>query len=289
MKKNAVFIGAGNVAFHLSHALSEKGYRVIGIISRKKSSAKRLASHFKAQFSSQLEEFITDSDLIFITTPDDEIEKVSKNLCKSKFIKQNQYVIHTSGLLGIESLRCIEKSGTYPLSMHPAYSFPSRFYKKNELKGVRFVLEGSQKAIKEGEKIVKSLGGRILVIKKGKKHLYHLALVIASNLFVGIEDIAIELLTECGIKKKDGLEVLEPLVRVTEKNIWEKGTLKALTGPVERGDIEALKKHLKILSKHARSYKIAYRELSKHLVKMVELKGEVDKKTLRKMREVLRG
>jgi predicted short-subunit dehydrogenase-like oxidoreductase (DUF2520 family) len=289
MGKKVVFIGAGNVAFHLSHALSEKGYRISGIFSKKKSSAKRLASSFRANYAIHFDDSITDSDLLFITTPDGEIEKVAKDLCKAKVIRRNHLLIHTSGLLGVESLTSVEKFGAIPLSMHPAYSFSSRSYKKNELKGVWFVLEGTQRAISEGKKITRVLGGKTLVLRKGRKHLYHLALVFASNLFVGIEDISLTLLEKCGIKKRDGLEVIRPLVGVTEKNIWKKGTEKALTGPIERGDIETIEGHLKSLSHHARSYKKVYMDLSRHLLKLVESKGEVDKKTLRKLREILKG
>jgi predicted short-subunit dehydrogenase-like oxidoreductase (DUF2520 family) len=289
MEKKVVFIGAGNVAFHLSHALSEKGYKISGIFSKKKSSAMRLASYFRATYATHFNDSITDSDLLFITTPDDQIEKVAKGLCKSKVIRRNHLLIHTSGLLGVEPLVSVEKFGAIPLSMHPAYSFSSRSYKKNELKGVWFVLEGTQRATREGKKITRALGGKTLVLRKGKKYLYHLALVFASNLFVGIEDISLILLEKCGIKKRDGLEVIRPLVEITGKNIWEKGTEKALTGPIERGDIETIERHLQSLSHHARSYTKVYTDLSRHLLRMIELKGEVDKKTLRKLREILKG
>jgi len=287
MKKKIVFVGAGKVAWHLSHILRNKEYLICGVSSKKKSSAKTLASRFNANFTTKPEVIVKDTDIIFITTPDSEIEKVVKNLCTKKVLRKKQLVIHTSGLLGTKILDCVKKFGSYALSMHPAFSFSSRSYKKNELSGVWFVLDGAPEAIKMGERIVRSFGGKSLVLESGKKPLYHLALVFASNFFVGLENMAIDLLLKCGIKKKDAAKLIKPLVEVKEKNIWERGTHKALTGPVERGDIETMKKHLVLLSKHKRSFKKTYKELSKHLMSMVEKRGEIEREKIELMKEFI--
>ncbi len=289
MKKRVVFIGAGKVAWHLSHALHKEGYVISGISSRKRSSAKKLADKFGCDFTTRSEKIDDKANIIFITTPDSEIEKVAQTLCKEQVLRKKQLVIHTSGLLGAKILNCVKKYGAFALSMHPTLSFSSRSFSKDILTGVWFVLEGDAESIQLGERIVRDLGGQPLVIESKKKPLYHLALVFASNLFVGIEDIAIDILIKCGIKKKDGLKLIQPLVQSTEKNIWKRGTLKALTGPVERSDIETIRKHLELLSKHARSYKKTYLELSKHLIKIVEEKGEIDKKKIRLMKKTLEG
>ena len=287
MKKRVVFIGAGKVAWYLSHALHKKDYIISGISSRKKASAKKLAVRFFAEFSSHPEDIVENADIIFITTPDSEIKRVVQALCKKKVLRKKQLVIHTSGLLSARILDCVKKYDSLPLSIHPTFSFSSRSFNENKLTGVWFVLEGDAVPIRLGKRIVRDLNGKSLVIESSEKSLYHLALVFASNFFVGIEDIAIDILKECGIKKRDAVKLIKPLVEVTQKNVWEKGTQEALTGPVDRGDIETIRKHLKLLSKHARSYKKAYLELSKHLIKIVEEKGEVGKEKMRLMKKTL--
>ena len=287
MKKRIIFIGAGKVAWHLSYALNKKGYVISGIASRKKSSAEKLAGKFAVECTTNPESIVKDADIIFITTPDSEIKKVVTNLCKNGVLRKKQLIIHTSGLMSIKILDCVKKSGALPLSMHPIYSFSSRSLSKDLLSGVWFILEGDSEAIEQGEKIVRMLGGKSFIIEGEKKSLYHLALVFASNFFVGVEDMAVELLLSCGIEKKDVLELIKPLVQVTEKNIWEKGTTGALTGPVERGDIETIKKHLELLSKQKQSFKKTYLELCKHLLKMVEEKGNIEKENIQAMRKML--
>jgi len=287
MKKRIVFIGAGKVAWHLSYALNKKGYVISGISSRNRLSAKRLASEFRANWTTKPEKIVKDADILFITTPDAEIKSVVKKLCSKGAIKKKQLVIHTSGLLEAKVLDCVKKLGALSLSIHPCFSFADRSYKVDEVKGVFFALEGTKETVKMGKTIVHKLGGKPFVIEKGKKPLYHLALVFASNFFVGIEDMAIELLLECGIGKKDAIELIKPLIDVTEKNIWKNGALKALTGPVKRGDMETLKKHLILLVKQKRSFDKIYKEVSKHLLRMIEKNGEVEKHKIEAMKKIL--
>ena len=289
MKKRVVFIGAGKVAWHLSHALHKEGYVISGISSRKRSSAKKLADKFGCDFTIRSEKIDNNANIIFITTPDSEIEKVAQTLCKEQVLRKKQIVIHTSGLLGTKILDCVKNYGAFALSMHPTFSFSSRTFSKDILTGVWFVLEGDGESIRLGKRIVRDLGGQPLVIASKKKPLYHLALVFASNLFVGIEDLAIDILIRCGIERKDALKLIKPLVEVTQKNVWERGTQKALTGPIERGDVETIKRHLALLKRHKKSFDKTYKELSKHLLEMVEKKGKVGKDKIRLMKKTLEG
>jgi len=75
MKKRVVFIGAGKVAWHLSHALQKEGYVISCISSRKRSSSKKLADEFGCNFTTRSEKIDDNANIIFITTPDSEIEK----------------------------------------------------------------------------------------------------------------------------------------------------------------------------------------------------------------------
>ena len=277
MKERVVFIGAGKVAWHLSYAMHNNGYVISGIASRRKSSAQKLAGTFNTEWTTSPEKIVMDADIIFITTQDREIKGVVKNLCIRKVINRSQLVVHTSGLLTAKVLRCVEKFGALPLSIHPCLSFADRSYKADEMKGIFFAVEGGKEAVKKGKTIVRKIGGKPFTIASVKKPLYHLALVFASNLFVGIEDMAVELLQKCGIKKRDALKLIQPLVVATEKNIFEKGTLDALTGPIERGDVDTIKKHLALLKKQKRSFDNIYKELSEYLLTMVKKRGKLQK------------
>jgi predicted short-subunit dehydrogenase-like oxidoreductase (DUF2520 family) len=252
------------------------------------SSAKRLAMRFRAAHASDTAAIIDNETCLFITVPDTEIHGVAEYLCRKKLLRKNQLVAHVSGIYGTEVIRCVAKLNALPLSIHPASTFSSRSYLKDEFKGIWCALQGSEKALTRGRQMVRALKGKPFILPAEKKPLYHLALVFASNLFVGIEDISIELLTGCGMTKKAAKGLIFPLVSSTLKNIDAKGTRKALTGPVERGDIVTIKKHLTVLSKHQRAFEKTYLELSKHLAHMVEEKGELPKETIRDIRKLLK-
>ena len=287
MKERIAFIGAGNVAWHLSHALHAVGYPISAIVSKKKASAKKLARRFAAPYATDPADIIGSETCLFLTTPDAAITALAKHLCAKKLLKRNQLVVHTSGLLSTEAIKEVEKLDALPLTMHPACSFSSRSYSRNEFQGVWFALQGSKAALQRGKQMVRAVKGKPIVIAADKKPLYHLALVFASNLFVGIEDMSIELLNKCGITRKVAGELILPLVTSTFNNMHIKGTRKALTGPVERGDIATLKKHLAVLSKHKRAYRKTYLELSMHLLHMVEEKGELPKETIKAIKQLL--
>ena len=64
-----------------------------------------------------------------------------------------------------------------------------------------------------------------------------------------------------GVDNETAVKALMPLVKGTVKNILELGTEKALTGPVARGDVQTVRKHLQALKGEDRMLEI-YKLLS---------------------------
>ena len=56
------------------------------------------------------------------------------------------------------------------------------------------------------------------------------------------------LLTGCGFTDEEALMALKPLMLSNMAHIGEEGPVKALTGPVERGDSSTIEKHIKALN-----------------------------------------
>ena len=91
---------------------------------------------------------------------------------------------------------------------------------------------------------MEQLGLRVQIIDCTNKARYHAACAISSNLVCALVSESIELLTGCGFTCETALEALSPLIRQTTENILQNGPINALTGAVERCDIETVKKHL---------------------------------------------
>mgnify|MGYP002763708166 FL=1 len=98
---------------------------------------------------------------------------------------------------------------------------------------------------------------------------YHGAAVFASNLVTGLLAVSQELLIQCGFSAEEAQRAIVPLFLGNAKAAADRGPVDSLTGPVERCDIETVRKHLSALSGDERS---AYAAVSRCLVPVAERK-----------------
>ncbi len=91
------------------------------------------------------------------------------------------------------------------------------------------------------------LEGDPVILAEEDKRLYHLGAVMASNLLVSLEHMAELIYQEIGMEGERALKALTPLIAGTVDNLRHLGTEKALTGPVARGDVGVIRRHLETL------------------------------------------
>jgi predicted short-subunit dehydrogenase-like oxidoreductase (DUF2520 family) len=113
----------------------------------------------------------------------------------------------------------------------------------------------------------------------------HIAAVFASNYMIALIYSAGKYLEKEGLEK--GITFLEPLILQTARNIVEKGAAGSLTGPVARGDIISIRKHLNSLKTNDKMRKM-YQILGMEAVEIVKLKGEISDDVIKEMLELLR-
>jgi predicted short-subunit dehydrogenase-like oxidoreductase (DUF2520 family) len=116
------------------------------------------------------------------------------------------------------------------------------------LRGAWAAVEGMPRAIQTAERLARDVGLRPFQLRRGAKPLYHAGAVFASNYFVVVEAVAERLMREAGLDEGSAWEALAPLVAGTLDNLRRQGPLAALTGPVARGDVDTLMRHLAALS-----------------------------------------
>jgi predicted short-subunit dehydrogenase-like oxidoreductase (DUF2520 family) len=76
---------------------------------------------------------------------------------------------------------------------------------------------------------------------------YHAAAVMASNYVIALVDAAVMLMRAAGIGDETARRALAPLVEASSANALRQGPVEALTGPVQRGDVETLRLHMRAL------------------------------------------
>lgn len=241
------FIGVGRLGGALALALSQKGYSIRNLISRNIENAEKIAAKILPQPEIAMQpesEFISRSEIIFITTQDSEIETVAKDLSKIISPSKKPFVFHTSGSLSSEVLSNIKKIGCRVGSIHPLVSVSDSFLGAERFRDVYFCLEGDAEARAVAEKIVSDLQGNSFSIETKFKTLYHASAVMASGHVTALIDAAIEMLSACGLAQESAQQVLMPLVKSTIANLTDQTPSKALTGTFARADLRTMNRHL---------------------------------------------
>ncbi len=163
------------------------------------------------------------------------------------------------------------EQGAKGISIHPIFPISGKMSTYNCLEEAVFCLDGDEECIKTFEDLLTKFGNKTQIIEAGSKSEYHAACVFASNFVCGLIDQSIEMLINCGFSGEQAKNAIEPLVRANIDNIFEQGTIDALTGPVQRCDTNTIEKHLAILKTNEEHQ--LYTSLSKKLISIAKLKN----------------
>lgn len=238
-------IGAGKVGTTLGKYLSIHGKNVTGFYSRTHESADEAATFAEIETYSSLCKLVEESDVIFITTPDGVIPQVWGELLHQDI--SNCIICHFSGSLSSHVFSGREEAGASGISMHPMYAFSDKFHSYEQFHTAYLTLEGDPEAVAVMKPMWEAIGHHVLTLKAEDKIKYHAAAAMASNEMLGLMQASLDILSECGFSEKDSMALLTPLVQGNIASMLEKGCVNALTGPVERGDTQTVRKHLQAL------------------------------------------
>ncbi|MBO6108589.1 MAG: DUF2520 domain-containing protein [Eubacterium sp.] len=267
MKKTG-FIGAGKVACSVGKYLTENGIPVSGYYDLDSDNADEAATFTDSRAYMDGSQLISDSDIIFISTPDDKILPVWEHI-KTMDIR-DKYIGMFSGSLSSKLFSGVGSAGAHGFSLHPMYAFSDRFTDYRDFHTAKLTLEGDEHACRVITDIFAGLGHDIYVIDSEKKYRYHAAASIASNLMIGLYDLSLDMLTDCGLKPDQAVDILAPLVKKNTLAMLNTSPAEALTGPIERGDVETVEHHLSVMSGREAAI---YIPLAQRLIDIAEKKN----------------
>ncbi len=260
------FIGAGKVGFSLGKYFMEHNVCVSGYYSRSLNSSKEAAAFTKTKYYEKLEQLIQESDTLFLTVPDRNIREVYSEMIQSDI--EGKCLVHCSGALSSMIFSGISSKGARGCSVHPICAVSDKLTGYRDLSKAYFTIEGND--VEDLEHLLCNCGNPVERISAENKVKYHAASVFASNLVVGLYDMATGLLQECGLSEEFSNYALQPLFLGNAENIGCNGAISALTGPIERGDVETVEKHLAALGGRERDI---YCLLSQKLVEIAVQKN----------------
>jgi predicted short-subunit dehydrogenase-like oxidoreductase (DUF2520 family) len=248
-KSTISLIGAGNLAQALGPALKAAGYKIDFVAARETASSRRraamLAGTLEARTQS-LNDAGPSSDILWICHTDDALAETSK-LLAGKPGWSGKIVFHSSGALSSDVLSPLKRKGASTASLHPMMTFvPGATPRMDE---VPFAVEGDSRAVTVARRIVRDLGAESFAIKKAAKPLYHALGSFSSPLIVAALVTAERVGRGAGLSASQTRRVMGPILRQTMKNYAERGAAAAFSGPIKRGDLNTVIRHLKELKR----------------------------------------
>lgn len=285
-KPKVGFIGAGKVGTALAARLFKGGYPVIAVVDTDMTSAQKLANLVPGcQVSKNAQQIADNAKHVFITTPDDFIHKVASEITW----QPEQNVVHCSGAASIDILEPAERYGAMVGSFHPCQAFASVDQAIENLPGSTFSIEAQPPLLDILKDMASSIGCDWIVLKPGDKALYHASAVFVSNYSVALLKVAIDLFQNFDVSPDQATKVLMPLIQGNLNNMKNLGLPQCLTGPIARGDVGTIQRHIKALQEKEPSLLKLYAELGLKTVPVAIAKGTIDAKVSKDLKTILKS
>jgi predicted short-subunit dehydrogenase-like oxidoreductase (DUF2520 family) len=288
----SVFImGAGIVGTALAARLVRASVPVIGLHGRQVelTDAARAISGVVGS-TGEIPAILSESDVVIISVRDERVPEVAERLAKEGRLRPTQILLHTSGANPARPIRQpavghVRAVGT----LHPLVSFADARVAVEHLRDVAFGIEGDEPARAAAKRIVRALGARAVFLEAENLALYHAGAVMASNYVVALADTAQSLLIKAGVPADQALPVLIPLLSSVVQNLAQVGLPGALTGPVERGDVTSVERHLGTLAARAPELIELYRLVGRDVLRLAREKSKLDPSSAARLEALVSG
>jgi predicted short-subunit dehydrogenase-like oxidoreductase (DUF2520 family) len=247
MNPRIAIVGAGSLAGALSLALGKAGYPIDEIVSLSRAAslrhARRLAAEVGAAAVTAARARIR-AEVVWFCVPDGAIASAAESL-KEAADWSGKMALHSSGALTSDELAGLRRRGAVVASVHPLMTFVPG--SRPALAGVPFALEGDRKAVQSARLIVLDLRGQPFSIRKRDKQAYHAWGMFTSPLLIALLAASERVAAAAGMRPDAARERMLPILRQTLTNYAALGGAESFSGPIARGDVETVEKHLRVL------------------------------------------
>lgn len=259
MSERVFIIGAGQVGRGLFRALRGAGVELVGLHSRRPSPI--ATSH------GVLPAVLADANTIIVAVRDDQLDGVLGDLVDAtspsgrRRLASGTVIVHTSGGAEPALIPRLGEMGLSGGTFHPLVPFANPDRAPELLRKAWIGVDGDEQARATSRRLAGHLGARTLDIPPGMKSIYHASAVISSNFPVVLAAVASGILTQAGVPERSAQHAVHSLMEAAISNMADDNPESVLTGPVMRGDVEAVQRHLQAL-RHNSEARALYRRLS---------------------------
>lgn len=273
--------GAGRVAIAVATLLQRRDHQIVGVSSPRSESAERGAARLGAPVVSPTE--LTGSDVILIGAPDGALADAVAHLGDAT---TGAVLVHFAGSAGITPLQ--KAAGAAALcALHPVQACPDVDTAVDRLPGSAWGVTCSDGARDWAHALVRDdLQGLSVDVLEEDRVLWHAAAVTTSNGISALMATGESLLSAIGVGAPG--DVLGPIAAGTVANAREMASgAKALTGPVVRGEVEVITRHVDAVDARASALGRAYRDAVLSIVSSAEATGRITDSVAADIRRVL--
>lgn len=280
--KSISFIGAGRLGTTLAIALHRAGMPVTMIASRTPAAAEKAVSGLAGCHAVTPEQAAA-ADLVFLTVPDDEIGSMAARLPW----RAGQYVVHCSGATEVALLEPAARAGALTGGYHPLQIFSDPQRTLALLPGSTAGIEGPPELEQQLRLLAAKLEMVPMLLPPGSRALYHGGGLFAGTFLLSMLNEAVQAWSAFGISEEQTLRALLPVARGTLETGVAKGPAAALAGPVSRGDVKVVQRHLQALEKLSMEQADFYRQLAQRQLQLARKNGRLQAAQLDALQQLI--
>jgi len=279
------FIGAGQLAVPVAWSLARAGFQVVGAASCSQASAEKLSSGIaNARAFGDAQDLAHASDLVIIAVPDDAIAPVTRSVTW----RQNHYVVHCSAATEVSALSAAAERGASTGGFHPLQTFTNAEAAMQTLPGCAAAIEAEDQSLLDLLwSMATALGCHPFRLPAGARPLYHASGSFAGSFLVRIMNDALDLWAAFGVDRETAFRALMPLTKGTVAALEANGPVQSLAGPIARGDVGTVERHIAAMRERAPELVPAYLDLARRSVVISEAKGGASKEKLDALKALL--
>ncbi|HVO87798.1 MAG TPA: DUF2520 domain-containing protein [Casimicrobiaceae bacterium] len=278
------FIGAGRLGTALAWSLAQHDLRVVAATSPIAADAQRFVAPLRDCAILPTAQAVVDRcNLVFVTTPDTAIAGAAAD---ARW-RAGTAAVHCSGVTEVGALDCAARDGALIGGFHPMQTFGDPAAAVRSLPGCTITIEAPEPLNTTLVEIAQRLDCRVNRLPPGMRGRYHAAAGYTSQFINALFAEAAKIWQSWGATQEDAVRALLPLARGTLESIASAGVAEGMPGPVSRGDIGSIEKHMAALTPLGEDVLEFYRIVCDRTIPLGMQRGAIDEAAATRLREIL--
>jgi predicted short-subunit dehydrogenase-like oxidoreductase (DUF2520 family) len=222
-----------------------------------------------------------------VSAPDDAIVACCEQLCRTGVLRSGTIVFHCSGSLPSTALDPARRHNAWIASAHPVKSFAEPEAAVETFAGTFCALEGDPHACEVLRDALQRCGAVPFSVTLQSKTNYHAATVFVCNYLAALMEVGLRCFEKAGVPRETAVKVAEPLMRETVDNLVKLGPIRALTGPIARGDVSVVARQTEALGEWDAHIRDLYKALGRVALELSAAQGHAAPESLAAIRALL--